>query len=69
MSEIRLMNDFKQAIGLLRDKNLVWSSEFDDIRLALADIIENKVELGKANDPALIELVQILISEENDLSV
>jgi hypothetical protein len=63
------MNDFKQAIGLLRDKNLVWSSEFDDIRLALADIIENKVELGKANDPALIELVQILISEENDLSV
>lgn len=69
MNNDRVVADFKQAISLLRDNNLVWSSDFDDIRLSLANLLTTKVSLGAANHPALIELVQTLISEENDLSI
>jgi hypothetical protein len=69
MNHDRVVADFKQAISLLRDNNLVWSSDFDDIRLSLANLLTTKVSLGAANHPALIELVQTLISEENDLSI
>lgn len=69
MNNDRVVADFKQAIALLRDNNLVWSSDFDDIRLDLADLLTSKVTLGSANHPALIELVQNLIAEENDLSI
>lgn len=65
----RVVMDFKQAVWLLRDNNLVWSSDFDDIRLDLANIIESKIALGSNNHPALIELVRTLISEENDLTI
>lgn len=69
MNHDRVVADFKQAISLLRDNNLVWSSDFDDIRLSLANLLTTKIALGAANHPALIELVQTLISEENDLSI
>ncbi len=69
MNNDRVVADFKQAIALLRDNNLVWSSDFDDIRLDLADLLTAKIGLGSANHPALIELVQNLIAEENDLSI
>lgn len=69
MNHDRVVADFKQAISLLRDNNLVWSSDFDDIRLSLANLLTTKVSLAAANHPALIELVQTLISEENDLSI
>jgi hypothetical protein len=69
MNNDRVIADFKQAIALLRDNNLVWSSDFDDIRLRLADLLTAKVSLGASNHPAIIELVQTLIAEENDLSI
>jgi hypothetical protein len=69
MNNDRVVADFKQAIALLRDNNLVWSSDFDDIRLDLADLLTAKIGLGSANYPALIDLVQRLIAEENDLSI
>lgn len=69
MNNDRVVADFKQAISLLRDNNLVWSHDFDDIRLSLADLLTSKIALGASNHPALIELVQTIISEENDLSI
>jgi len=65
---MRVTNDFLQAAGLL-ESDLVWSSDFEAIRLDLAAFLRSKAALGNANHPALISLVQHLLSEENDLSV
>lgn len=64
--EIRLYTDYKQAVALLRDNQLVWSSDFDSIRLELANLIESA---SLSWPPALTEIVQKLISSENDLSI
>lgn len=60
--------DFLQAAGLL-EADLVWSPDFNAIRKPLADYLRNKSSLGSANHPALVELVNRLLFEENDLSV
>lgn len=67
-SNERVVNDFLQAAGLLKS-DLIWSSDFDDIRLPLAEYIQVKAPLGLANHPALIEIVQALLKDENDLTV
>lgn len=64
--EIRLYTDYKQAVALLRDNHLVWSSDFDAIRLDLADLIDS---CSSSWPPSLTEIVQTLISTENDLSI
>lgn len=64
--EIRLYTDYKQAVALLRDNHLVWSSDFDSIRLDLADLIDS---CSSTFPPSLTEIVQTLISSENDLSI
>jgi hypothetical protein len=64
--EIRLYTDYKQAVALLRDNHLVWSSDFDGIRLDLADLIDS---CSSTFPPSLTEIVQTLISSENDLSI
>lgn len=69
MKSERVIIDFKQAAALLRDKNLVWSADLDAIREDLAGYLEVKANLGSANNPHLIAVVQRLISEENDLSI
>jgi hypothetical protein len=63
----RLNADYKQAVGLLRH-DLVWSADFDAIRLALADLIDF---YAKANyyPSALTEVVRNLIAAENDLTI
>ena len=68
MTSTRITNDFMQAAGLL-EADLIWSDDFEAIRLDLATFLRSKAGLGSANHPSLISLVQHLLSEENDLSV
>ena len=65
----RIRADFRQAAGLLRDPNLVWSADLDCIREDLAEYLEDKSNLGKDNSPHLIRVVQSLIADENDITV
>ena len=67
MRSERITNDFLQAAGLL-EADLVWSADLDSIRKPLASYLRTKSGLGVANNPALIEIVNRLLAEENDLS-
>ena len=64
----RINDDFRQAAGLLRH-DLVWSADFEAIRLDLADYLDTKSVLGVGNSLSLIKVVQHLIATENDLSI
>jgi hypothetical protein len=64
----RVTTDFLQAAGLL-EADLIWSDDFEAIRLDLATYLRAKSALSSANHPSLISLVQHLLSEENDLTV
>lgn len=64
----RVTNDFLQAAGLL-SADLVWSPDFNAIRQPLAEYLKAKSALGEANHPALVELVNRLLDEENDLGI
>jgi len=64
----RIEADFQQAAGLLRH-DLIWSEDFDAIRLDLADYLERVSTLGVANRPSLVILVNDSPATENDLSV
>lgn len=66
-SRQRLKADYKQAAGLLRH-DLVWSSDFDGIRLALADLIDLHAD-ADYHPSALTEIVRQLIADENDLTI
>lgn len=65
----RIYANFRQAAALLRDRNLVWSADLDCIREDLAEYLEVKAGLGVGNNPHLIRIVDILLADENDLSV
>jgi hypothetical protein len=60
--------DFLQAAGLL-EADLIWSEDFEAIRLDLATFLRAKAGLAGANHPSLISLVQHLLADENDLTV
>lgn len=66
-SKRRLNADYNQAAALLKD-DLVWSGDFDNIRMDLHDLI---VFYASANyyPWAMTNIVQKLIAEENDLSI
>lgn len=66
---LRIKTDFKQAIGLLRDKNLVWSADLDCIREDLAQYLESALEGGFYKQRSLLRIVESLIADENDLSI
>lgn len=68
MSSTSVTTDFLQAAGLL-EADLIWSNDFAAIRLPLAEYLRVKSGLGLANHPALRQLVQHLLSTENDLSI
>ena len=65
----RVVTDFRQAAGLLRDPLLVWSADLDCIREDLADYLDAKAPLGVGNSPHLIRVVQRLIADENDITL
>ena len=66
-SKRRLNADYRQAAGLLKD-DLVWSGDFDNIRLDLMELIERFVQADIYPEP-MTEIVQKLIADENDLSI
>jgi hypothetical protein len=66
-SRQRINADYKQAAGLLRH-DLVWSNDFDAIRLALADLIDLHADVNY-HPSALTEIVDQLIATENDLTI
>jgi hypothetical protein len=66
-SKQRINADYKQAAGLLRH-DLVWSNDFDAIRLALADLIDLHADVNY-HPSALTEIVDQLIATENDLTI
>jgi hypothetical protein len=63
----RRLADYKQAASLLKD-DLVWSGDFDNIRYELLQLIEQHIRAESFPDN-LSEIVQKLISVENDLSI
>jgi hypothetical protein len=63
----RYYADYRQASGLLRH-DLVWSPDFDAIRLPLADLIDFYSDAGY-HPSALTEIVQKLIATDNDLTI
>lgn len=65
----RIRADFQQAASLLRDKNLVWSSDLDSIRLQLADYLDYRAQDAGENSPHLVAVVQRLIADEYDISI
>ena len=64
----RIEGNFRQAAGLLRH-DLVWSDDFESIRLDLADFIQAQASNGAANSQALLKVVDGLLATENDMSV
>lgn len=56
-------DNMRQAAELLRH-DLVWSQDFEAIRLDLAEYIESKSTQGIGNHPALIRLVDKLLDAE-----
>jgi hypothetical protein len=61
--------DIKQAQGVLLDRNLVWSEDFDSIRLALAELLGSSASMGHYAHPAIRKIAQILIATDNDLTI
>lgn len=54
---------------MLKDKNLVWSCDFEAIREDLAAFLEQALALGWDHNASLHKIVKTLIADENDLSV
>lgn len=57
------------VIDLLRDENLVWSSDMDQIRKLLADVFEEHMIESNFSFGTLNYLAEKLLEEENDLTV
>ena len=66
-SKRRLNADYNQAASLLKD-DLVWSGDFDNIRLELMELIERYIQINLYPEN-ITAIVQKLIAEENDLSI
>ena len=63
----RLDADYRQAASLLKD-DLVWSGDFENIRLELLEVIERYIQV-RLYPENITAIVQKLIAEENDLSI
>ena len=61
--------NYQMVIDLLRDENLVWSSDMDQIRKLLADVFEEHMIESNFSFGTLNYLAEKLLEEENDLTV
>jgi hypothetical protein len=61
--------DIKQAEGVLLDRHLVWSSDFESIRQPLIDLFRSSASMGHYAHPAIRQLAQAIIATENDLTI
>lgn len=67
--EDRKRADYRQAAGLLRD-DLIWSDDFETIRVDLLTLIDDYIDIGVIFTPEPLDrIVQSLIATENDLTV
>lgn len=62
-------SNYQQAIELLKDDKLVWSPDFDSVRLLLADVIDEHLIESDFSFSTLNYLVEKLLEEENDLTI
>lgn len=62
-------SNYQQAMELLKDNNLVWSSDFDFIRLLLADVFDEHLIESNFSFSTLNYLAEKLLEEENDLTI
>lgn len=60
---------YQMVIDLLKDENLVWSSDFDAIRKHLADVFDEHLIESNFSFATLNYLAEKLLEEENDLTV
>ena len=56
-------DNMRQAAELLKH-DLVWSQDFEAIRLDLAEYLESKSTEGISNHPALLRIVDKLLDAE-----
>lgn len=61
--------NYAQAIALLKDDQLVWSSDMDSIRKLLADVFDEHLIESNFSFATLNYLAEKLLEEENDLTV
>lgn len=59
--------NYAQAIALLKDDKLVWSSDFDSIRVLLADVFDEHLIESNFSFSTLNYLAEKLLEEENNL--
>lgn len=65
----RNRTNYAQAIELLKDDKLVWSSDMDQIRKLLADVFDEHLIESNFSFSTLNYLAEKLLEEENDLTV
>lgn len=58
----------KSAADLLLDKGLVWSDDFERIRLQLALWLKYEAQYGHKANPRAIRMADQLMEEEYDLT-
>ncbi len=64
---IRDQNNCKIAAALIADKNLVWSEDFERIRLGLVELL-NREAVNVQPDRAIVQLANTLLEDEYDLT-
>jgi hypothetical protein len=62
-------SNYQQAIELLKDDKLIWSSDFDSVRLLLADVFDEHLIESNFSFSTLNYLAEKLLEEENDLTI
>jgi hypothetical protein len=62
------IGNFAQVQLLLRDKNLDWSTDFDSIRLMLADVFDEHALRSEYSFGTLNYLAEKLLEDENYLT-
>jgi hypothetical protein len=61
--------NYRQVIDLLKDDKLVWSPDFDAIRVLLADVFDEHLIDGNFSFGTLNYLAEKLLEDENDISI
>lgn len=59
--------NYAQAIALLKDDKLIWSSDMDGIRKLLADVFDEHLIESNFSFTTLNYLAEKLLEEENNL--
>lgn len=61
--------NYRQVIELLKDDKLVWSPDFDSIRVLLADVFDEHLIESNFSFSTLNYLAEKLLEDENNLEV